>query len=257
MVTRRVYRRSTECRGSGLLLGPGTDSPAYKQTALCCLARARGDRGNRVRERHGWPPLVEEGVEAALAQGAVQPPDGKERPGCLHAGSAGFAVWDSISAEPGQLKPVRFLRFVGHGWTSALSSPQARFRLRGMDAAWLSPLPPLRGMDSEVSFESLTEAWISPVLSGVALDVRGGETHWSSRLNGGLGNAVSNRSTGRYPRRWRNRLRADAEAQARESNNNNPAKPNCGALTARFHASRMTSGSLSCWLSSSVLYPPA
>ena len=50
---------------------------------------------------------------------------------------------------------------------------------------------------------------------------------------------------------------ADAEAQARDSNNNNPAKPNCGAPTARFQASRMTSGSLSCWLSSSILYPPA
>ena len=38
---------------------------------------------------------------------------------------------------------------------------------------------------------------------------------------------------------------ADAEAQARDSNNNNPAKPNCGAPTARFQASRMTSGSFS------------
>ena len=56
----------------------------------------------------------------------------------------------------------------------------------------------------------------------------------------GLGNAISNRSIGRY----RGALATGAEAQARDSNNNNPAKPNCGAPTARFHASRMTSGSL-------------
>ena len=139
------------------------------------------------------------------------------------------------------------------GMAGAWSSPPVP-PLRGMDAAWLSPLvPPLRGMDSEVSFESLTVAWISPVLSDVALDVRGGVGVAASpgvwTMPSATGVPVDTRGAGVTG--------ADAEAQARESNNNNPAKPNCGALTARFQASRMTSGSLSCWLSSSILYPPA
>ena len=118
---------------------------------------------------------------------------------------------------------------------AAFSSPP-----RGLDATWLSPpVPPLRGMDSEVSFESLSVAWFSPVLSDVALDVRGGvgvaasPGVWTMPLATGVPVATGGSCvTG-----------ADAEAQARESNNNNPAKPNCGALTARFQASRMTSGS--------------
>ena len=95
------------------------------------------------------------------------------------------------------------------------------------------------GMDSEVSFKLLTVAWISPVLSDVAL---------------GLGVGVGISVPSAFGLAWTatpmpgvfGGAGVDVAAQAADTNNINPDKPSCRATAARFQILLMASGSLHC-----------